>query len=162
MPPTPAEIAAILSTPEQAKHVLRLLPLSILDALADAIPPAAQEALSTLLVERVRAFLDDTGSRHQGEAAYFTTIEEYGEATWSPFIAALASGESLPALGHAVTSVHACTTAEEHLAAELTDPDLRSALRRLAELDPPDHEDVLRVHLRTGEVEHLRPESNRS
>ncbi|MGW2426393.1 hypothetical protein ACWC0C_45665 [Streptomyces sp. NPDC001709] len=160
MPPTPAEIAAILSTPEQAKQVLRLLPLGVLDALADAIPPVMQEALSALLAERVRAFLDDTDRELRDEAAYFTTIEEHGEATWSPFIAALSPREGIPTLGNAVTNVHACTTAEENLAAELTDPDLRSALRRLAELDPPDHEDVLRVHLRTGEVEHLRQASN--
>ncbi|QDN54277.1 hypothetical protein [Streptomyces sp. S1D4-20] len=162
MLPTPAEIAAILSAPEPAKQVLRLLPLGVLDALADAIPPAAQAALSALLAERVRAFLDGTGSQHVSEAAYFTTTEEHGKATWSPFIAALAPSEGLPALGHALTSIHAYTTAETHLAAELSDPDLRSALSRLAELDPPDHEDVLRVHLRTSEVEHLRPWANRS
>ncbi|MFF9819328.1 hypothetical protein [Streptomyces sp. NPDC014006] len=63
LPPTPAEAAAILSTPEKAKQVLRLLPLGVLDALADAILPITQEALSALLTERVRAFLDDTGSQ---------------------------------------------------------------------------------------------------
>jgi hypothetical protein len=160
MLPTPAEVAAILSSPEQAKQVLRLLSLGALDALADAIPPATQVALSALLAERVRAFLDGAGRQHLNGAAYFTTVEEHGEATWSPFIAALAPSEDRPTLGHATTSTQAYTTAEAHLAAELTDPDLRSALRRLADLDPPDHEDVLRVHLRTGEVEHLRQGRN--
>ncbi|MET9778598.1 hypothetical protein ABZ023_30840 [Streptomyces sp. NPDC006367] len=156
MLPTPAEVAAILSTPEQAKQVLRLLPLGALDALADAIPPAMQGALSALLAERVRAFLDDAGGQHMNGTAYFTTTEEYGESTWSPFIVALAASEDRPTLSRAATSTQSYTTEEARLAAELTDPDLRNALRRLAELDPPDHEDVLRVHLRTGDVEHLR------
>ena len=127
MRPTPAEVAAILSTPEQAKQVLSLLPLDVLDALADAIPSAAQRALAVLLVERVRAFLDDTDDQHESGSAYFTTTEEHGEATWNPFIDALS-----PCEGHTVTSTQTYTSVEVRLAAELTDPDLRSALRRLA------------------------------
>ncbi|MFJ2630308.1 hypothetical protein ACIO6T_45275 [Streptomyces sp. NPDC087532] len=156
MPPTAPDVAALLATPEQARQILAQLPLEALDALADAIPAAAQKALAAGLVERVRAFLDGTDSTQHNKVAYFTPTEEHGEATWSPFIDALSPSEGPAIPGHTVTNIQALTTAEAHLADELTDPDPRNTLRRLAEFDPPDDQDVLRVDLRTGEVDHLR------
>ncbi|MGW4102018.1 hypothetical protein [Streptomyces sp. NPDC004976] len=37
------------------------------------------------------------------------------------------------------------------------DPELAAALNRLAAIDPPRHEDVLRVHLPTRQVTRLTP-----
>ncbi|WP_236043876.1 hypothetical protein [Streptomyces pilosus] len=77
---------------------------------------------------------------------------------WSPFVAALTSTESIPDLRHTSTAATAVPIGEAAMAEEVfADPELAAALNRLAALDPPQHEDVLRVHLPTGQITRLTP-----
>lgn len=77
---------------------------------------------------------------------------------WSPFVAALSSTEDDPDLRHTRT-VMAVPVGEAALAEEVfADPELADALNPLAALDPPGHEDVLRIHLPTRQdVTRVKP-----
>ncbi|MGV4890794.1 hypothetical protein ACSR0Z_30260 (plasmid) [Streptomyces viridosporus] len=95
-------------------------------------------------------------------AAYFTTTErrtaDSTQVGWSPFVAALASTEEIPDLRHTSTTATAVPIGEAARAEEVfADPELATALNRLAALDPPGHEDVLRVHLPTRQVTRVTP-----
>ncbi|MGW0094877.1 hypothetical protein ACWDWS_38750 [Streptomyces sp. NPDC003328] len=116
-----------------------------------------------MAVDRVRAFVaEQPADGPPVLAAYFTTVE-YRAADglllrWNPIVAALASTEDTRDLGHTHTTARAIGLGEPELAeADFADPELANALNRLAALDRPAHEDVLRVHLPTGRITRMRP-----
>jgi hypothetical protein len=112
-----------------------------------------------VVVSRVKAFAaGQPGDGHPTMvAAYFTTTERRAadgmHLGWSPFVAALSDSEGAPDLRPTRTTATAVPVGEAALAEEVfADPELVAALNRLTVLDPPDHGDVLRVHLPTRTV----------
>jgi hypothetical protein len=151
---TPDALAELLAAPTAplVRDALRRLPAKALDALAIETVEATEEAWGQVAIDRVMAFA--AGQPDDGRpavAAYFTTIEHVTaqgvHLEWNPFIAALSSSENVPDLRHTRTTVRVVPVGETTLAKEIADPELVLALDRLAVLDPPDHEDILRIHL---------------
>jgi hypothetical protein len=150
------ELAASLAAPTAAtvRDALRSLTPAALDALAVEVVEATEEAWRQVVVSRVAAFAaaQPRGGRAP-VAAYFTTIERMStdgmSIEWNPFMAALTTNEDIPDLRNTRTTVRVVRPPETALAQEIADPELVTALDRLALLDPPNHEDVLRVHLPT-------------
>ncbi|MFD0069959.1 hypothetical protein ACFV99_26470 [Streptomyces sp. NPDC059944] len=159
---TPAELAALLSEPTSPllREAIRSLPLEPLEALVIEGLAATENALRQVVVDRVAAFVADQDEDGPAPvAAYFTTTERRTTegVTWSPFIAALASTEEMPDLRHTSTTVVSVPVGEAELTDALfADPELSHALTRLAAMDEPSHEDVLRVHLPTRRVTRVR------
>ncbi|MGW5136797.1 hypothetical protein [Streptomyces sp. NPDC004135] len=158
----PTELAGLLAWPTKSlvRDALRRLAPRTLDALIIETLSATEEAWQQVVVDRVAAFAaEQTGDNPPAVAAYFTTIERTTEGLgvgWSPFIAALTSSEDIPDLRHTTTTVTAVPVGEAAMAEEIfADPELATALNRLAVLDPPGHEDILRVHLPTQQVTRL-------
>ncbi|MEH0433914.1 hypothetical protein QBB34_47995 [Streptomyces stelliscabiei] len=159
------ELAALLAEPTTPlmRAALRGLPPKTLDTLATVADQAAEQGWRQVVADRVRAFVDEQpGDGPQAVTAYFTTTEQRTgsgvSVGWSPFIAALAPTEEMPDLRHTETTaimvpVDEAVRAEEDFA----DPKLSEALIRLAALDPPEHADVLRVHLPTSRVTRVKP-----
>ncbi|GJF26548.1 hypothetical protein [Streptomyces sp. HO565] len=155
------ELAELLTAPTEhpVREALRELAPRELDALVIEALAATEEAWRQVLVSRILAFAaGQPGEGHPpAVAAYFTTTER-GAADgmrlgWSPFVAALADTEAVPDLRPTRTTVTAVPVGEATLAEEVfADPELAAALNRLAALDPPDHGDILRVHLPTRAV----------
>lgn len=161
----PIELAGLLAAPTESpvRDALRRLAPRALDALTIEALSATEEAWRQVAVDRVAAFA--AGQPDGGRpvvAAYFTTTErrtaEGMHVGWSPFVAALTSTEDIPDLRHASTTATAIPIGEAEMTEEvLADPELAAALNRLAAIDPPRHEDVLRVHLPTRQVTRLTP-----
>ncbi|WP_406834805.1 hypothetical protein ACICHK_00085 [Streptomyces sp. AHU1] len=157
----PPELAALLSEPTSPllREAIRSLPLDSLEALVIESLAATENALRQVVVDRVTAFVaEQEGDGPAPVAAYFTPTERRaaGGVTWSPFIAALASTEEMPDLRHTSTRVVSVPVGEAELADALfADPELAKALARLAAIDEPGHQDVLRVHLPTRQVTRL-------
>ncbi|WP_438306580.1 hypothetical protein ACSHXN_43895 (plasmid) [Streptomyces sp. HUAS TT11] len=127
------------------RDALRLLHPKVLDALIIEALEATEEAWRQVAVDRVRAFVAEQPKDGPPMlAAYFTTVEHRAadglHLRWNPIVAALASTEDTPDLGHTHTAARAIGLGE-----------------RLAALDRPTHEDVLRVHLPTGRITRMRP-----
>ncbi|MFD5814677.1 hypothetical protein [Streptomyces sp. NPDC127038] len=158
---TPPELAALLSQPTSPllREAIRSLPLDSLEALVIESLTATENALQHVVVDRVAAFVaEQEGDAPTPVAAYFTPTERRAAEglTWSPFIAALASTEEVPDLRHASTRVVSVPVGESELTDALfADPELSKALTRLAAIDEPGHQDVLRVHLPTRQVTRL-------
>ncbi|GHB77594.1 hypothetical protein GCM10010377_79820 [Streptomyces viridiviolaceus] len=156
----PLELAELLTAPTQhpVREALRELAPRELDALVIEALAATEEAWRQVVVSRVKAFTDgQPGDGRPAVAVYFTTTERRAadgmHLGWSPFIAALANTEAVPDLRPTRTTVTAAPVGEAAPAEEIfADPELAAALNRRAALDPPGHEDVLRVHLPTREV----------
>ncbi|MCX4462472.1 hypothetical protein OOK58_00090 [Streptomyces sp. NBC_01728] len=154
----PRELASALISPTTplVREALGHLPLESLEALTIEALPATEEGLRQVVVDRVIAFVAQQSEGGAAPvAAYFTPTERRAAegVTWSPFIAALASTEEVPDLRHTRTRAVAVPVREAELAeAEFADQELAAALHRLAAMDPPGHEDVLRVHLPTRQV----------
>ncbi|MCX4581117.1 hypothetical protein OHB41_50095 [Streptomyces sp. NBC_01571] len=159
---TPVELAALLSKPTSPllREAIRSLPLDQVEALVIEGLAAAEDALRQIVVDRVAAFVaEQEGDGPAPMTAYFTPTERRATEglTWSPFVAALASTEEIPDLRHTSTQVVCVPVEEAELAdAMFADPQLSRALTRLASMDEPGHEDVLRVHLPTREVTRVR------
>lgn len=159
------ELAALLAEPTAplVRAALRGLPPRTLESLATFAGQAAEQGWRDVVVDRVRAFAAaQPGDGPQAVAAYFTTAEQRTgsgmSVGWSPFIAALAPAEEMPDLRHTETTARMVPVGEAARAGEgFADPRLSEALHRLAALDPPAHEDVLRVHLPTSRVTRVRP-----
>ena len=159
------ELAALLAEPTTplVRAALRELPPKTLETLATVADRAAEQGWRQVVTDRARAFAaeqPDTGP--QAVTAYFTTTEHRTgsgmSVGWSPFIAALASTEEMPDLRHTETTARMVPVGEQARAEEdFADPELAEALQRLAELDPPAHADVLRVHLPTSRVTRVKP-----
>ncbi|MFI6340751.1 hypothetical protein [Streptomyces sp. NPDC050535] len=154
----PRDLAAALATPTAplVREALTHLPLKSLEALTIEVLTVTEEKLRQAVVDRVIAFVtaEDEGAAAP-VAAYFTPTERRaaGGLTWSPFIAALASTEDMPDLRHTRTSAVPVPAREAELTDTVfADQELAAALNRLAAVDPPGHEDVLRVHLPTRQV----------
>ncbi|MER6405865.1 hypothetical protein ABT269_20475 [Streptomyces viridosporus] len=160
----PLELAGLLAAPTQppVRDALRRLAPKSLDALIIEALSATEEAWRQVVVDRVAAFADGQPGGRPVVAAYFTTTErrtaEGMHVGWSPFVAALASTEDIPDLRHTRTTATAVPIGEAAMTEEVfADPELAAALNRLAAIDPPRHEDVLRVHLPTRQVTRLTP-----
>ncbi|MDG9709770.1 hypothetical protein [Streptomyces sp. DH10] len=159
------ELAALLAEPTtpQMRAALRGLPPKTLETLATVADQAAERGWQQVVVDRTRAFVaEQPGDGPQAVAAYFTTTEQPTgsgmSVGWSPFIAALAPTEEMPDLRHTETRARMVPVGEAARAEEdFADPRLAEALHRLAALDPPSHEEVLRVHLPTGRVTRVKP-----
>lgn len=156
----PLELAELLTAPTEhpVRKALRELAPREPDALVIAALAATEEAWRQVLVSRVKAFAaGQPGDGRPAVAAYFTTTERRAadgmRLGWSPFVAALSDTEAIPDLRPTRTTVTAVPVGEAALAEEVfADPELTAALNRLAVLDPPDHGDILRVHLPTRAV----------
>ncbi|MFE9769791.1 hypothetical protein ACFYPC_35605 [Streptomyces sp. NPDC005808] len=154
----PRELTSALINPTTplVREALRHLPLKSLEALTIEALRATEEGAHQVVVDRVIAFAsqqDEDGAAPV--AAYFTPTERRtaNGLTWSPFIAALASTEEIPDLRHTHTTAVAVLVEEAELTdEEFADQELAAALNRIAAMDPPGHEDVLRVHLPTRQV----------
>jgi hypothetical protein len=160
----PIELAGLLAAPTEpaVRDALRRLAPRALDALTIEALSATEEAWRRVVVDRVAAFAAGQPGDRPVVAAYFTTTErrtaEGVHLGWSPFVAALASTEDIPDLRHTSTTATAVPIGEAEAAEEVfADPELAAALNRLAAIDPPRHEDVLRVHLPTRQVTRLTP-----
>lgn len=159
------ELAALLTEPTTPlmRAALRSLPPKILQTLATVADQAAERAWRQVVADRVRAFAaEQPGDKPQAVAAYFTTTEQHTgsgmSVGWSPFIAALTPTEEMPDLRHTETTARMVPVGEAAEAEEdFADPKLSEALHRLAALDPPAHEDVLRIHLPTSRVTRMKP-----
>jgi hypothetical protein len=158
----PIELAELLDAPTKplVRDALRRLAPRTLDTLIIEAISATEEAWRQVVVDRVAAFAaEQPGDNPPAVAAYFAPIERPTESLgvgWSPFIAALTSSEDIPDLRHTTTTVTLVPVGEAAMAEEMfADPELAAALNRLAALDPPGHEDVLRVHLPTRQVTRL-------
>ncbi|MFE4848576.1 hypothetical protein, partial [Streptomyces sp. NPDC056689] len=144
------ELAALLAEPTTPlmRAALRSLPPKSLESLASVADEAAEQGWRQVVIDKVRAFAaEQPGDGPQTVAAYFTTAEQGpGSAlsvSWSPFIAALASTEEMPDLGHTETTARMVSVGEAARTEEgFADPVLAEALHRFAALDPPAHEDV--------------------
>ncbi|MEW2000824.1 hypothetical protein ACFWFH_34175 [Streptomyces coelicoflavus] len=156
----PLELAELLTAPTEhpVREALRELAPRELDALVIEALAATEEAWRQVLVSRVKAFAaGQPGDGRPAVAAYFTTTERRAadgmRLGWSPFVTAFAATEAIPDLRPTRTTVTAVPVGEAALAEEIfADQELAAALNRLAALDPPDHGDILRVHLPTREV----------
>lgn len=156
----PLELAELLTAPTEypVRDALRELAPRELDALVIEALAATEEAWRQVVVSRVKAFAAwQPGNGRPAVAAYFTTTERRAAGGmrlgWSPFVAALADTEAVPDLRPARTAVTAVPVGEvAPVEASLADPELAAALNRLAAMDPPDHGDILRVHLPTRAV----------
>lgn len=160
----PLELAALLAAPTEppVRDALRRLPPKALDALIIEALGATEEGWRQVVVDRVRAFAaEQPGDGPPVLAAYFTTTERRTadgmHIGWSPFVAALASTEDVPDLRHTSTTAIAMPVGEAALEEVFADPELAGALNRLAVLDPPGHEDILRIHLPTRQVTRVTP-----
>jgi hypothetical protein len=160
----PIELAGLLAAPTEppVRDALRRLAPRALDALTIEALSATEEAWRRVAVDRVAAFAAGQPGDRPVVAAYFTTTErrtaEGMHVGWNPFVAALASTEDIPDLRHTSTTATAVPIGEAEAAEEVfADPELAAALNRLAAIDPPRHEDVLRVHLPTRQVTRLTP-----
>ncbi|MDN3271561.1 hypothetical protein [Streptomyces sp. MA15] len=158
----PIELAGLLAAPTESpvRDALRRLAPRALDALTIEALSATEKAWRRVAVDRVAAFAAGQPGDRPVVAAYFTTTErrttEGMHVGWSPFVAALASTEEIPDLRHASTKATAVPVGEAEVAEGVfADPELAAALNRLAAIDPPRHEDVLRVHLPTRQVTRL-------
>ncbi|WNZ06151.1 hypothetical protein [Streptomyces sp. 11x1] len=159
------ELAALLAEPTTPlmRAALRDLPPKTLETLATVADHAAERGWRQVVADRARAFADEQpGDGPQAVAAYFTTTEQRTgsgmSVGWSPFIAALAPTEEMPDLRHTETTARMVPVGEAARAEEdFADPKLSEALHRLAALDPPSHEDVLRVHLPSSRVTRMKP-----
>ncbi|MEU9191320.1 hypothetical protein AB0D14_43955 [Streptomyces sp. NPDC048484] len=158
------ELAALLAEPTTplVRAALRGLPPKTLETLASVADQTAEQGWRQVVTDRVRAFADEQpGDGPQAVAAYFTTTE-YPTGSgmpvgWSPFIAALTPTEEMPDLRHTETTARMVPVGEAAEAEEdFADPKLAEALHRLAALDPPRHDDVLRVHLPTSRVTRVK------
>ncbi|MEV5358177.1 hypothetical protein [Streptomyces sp. NPDC052693] len=155
------ELAGLLAAPTEQpmRDALRRMPPRSLDALIIEALAATEEAWRQVVVDRVAAFAAGQEGARPAAAAYFAPIERTTEGLgvgWSPFIAALTSSEDIPDLRHTTTTVTRVPVGEAAMTEEMfADPELAAALNRLAALDPPGHEDVLRVHLPTRQVTRL-------
>ncbi|MFE0725135.1 hypothetical protein PS783_37015 (plasmid) [Streptomyces enissocaesilis] len=157
----PLELAELLAAPTQppVREALRELAPRELDTLVIEALAATEAAWRQVVVSRVKAFA--AGQPGDGRptvvAAYFTTTERRAAdgmyLGWSPFVAALSDSEDVPDLRPTRTTATAVPVGEAALTEEVfADPELAAALNRLTVLDPPDHGDVLRVHLPTRTV----------
>ncbi|CAL9670658.1 hypothetical protein SUDANB15_07377 (plasmid) [Streptomyces sp. enrichment culture] len=160
----PIKLAGLLAAPTESpvRDALRHLAPRALDALTIEALSATEEAWRRVTVDRVAAFAAGQPGDRPVVAAYFTTVErrtaEGMHVGWSPFIAALTSTEDIPDLRHTRTTATAVPIGEAEMAEEVfADPELAAALNRLAAIDPPRHEDILRVHLPTRQVARLTP-----
>ncbi|MER5995896.1 hypothetical protein [Streptomyces viridosporus] len=161
----PLELAGLLAAPTQppVRDALRRLAPRTLDALIIEALSATEEAWRQVAVDRVAAFAAGQPGNRPVVAAYFTTTERRTAegmrvVGWSPFVAALASTEDVPDLRHTRTTATAVPVGEAAMTEEVfADPELAAALNRLAAIDPPRHEDVLRVHLPTRRITRLTP-----
>ncbi|GHA51276.1 MULTISPECIES: hypothetical protein [Streptomyces] len=161
----PLDLAQLLAAPTDppVRDALRRLAPRSLDALIIEALSATEEAWRQVAVDRVLEFVaEQPGDGRPVVAAYFTTTERRTadgmHVGWSPFVAALASTEDVPDLRHTRTTAVAVPVGEAALAEEVfADPELTDALNRLAALDPPGHEDVLRIHLPTRQVTRVKP-----
>ncbi|MFC8372764.1 hypothetical protein ACFUIT_33205 [Streptomyces sp. NPDC057239] len=160
----PIELAGLLATPTESpmRDALRRLAPRTLDALTIEALSATEEAWRRVVVDRVAAFAAGQPGDRPVVAAHFTTAKrrtaEGMHVGWSPFVAVLASTEEVPDLRHTSTTATAVPIGEAAMAEEVfADPELAAALNRLAAIDPPRHEDVLRVHLPTRQVTRLTP-----
>jgi hypothetical protein len=157
---TPSEMTALLAEPTTPlmHAALRGLSPKALETLATVADQAAKQGWRQVIVDRVRAFTDEQpGDAPQTAAAYFMTTEHRTAdgmfVGWSPFIAALSPTEETPDLRHTETTARMVPVGEAASAEEgFADPKLTEALHRLAALDPPRHDDVLRDHLPTSRV----------
>ncbi|MGW5657193.1 hypothetical protein [Streptomyces humi] len=159
-------LAGLLSEPANpdVREALYSMTPSALEALASEALTVTEEKWRKVVVEQVRAFAaEQPGDGRPVVAAYFTATEQRDEEgpfiTWSPFIAALSPTEEVPDLRHTATTatlvpVNEAAEVKEHFA----DPELVQALDALAALDPPAHEDILRVHLPTRTVSRATPD----
>ncbi|MEU0047271.1 hypothetical protein [Streptomyces werraensis] len=160
----PIELAGLLAAPTESpvRDAPRRLAPRALDALTIEALSATEEAWRQVAVDRVAAFAAGQSGDRPVVAAYFTTAErrttEGMHVGWSPFVAALTSTEDIPDLRHTSTTATAIPVGEAEMTEEVfADPELAAALNRLAAIDPPRHEDVLRVHLSTRQVTRLTP-----
>jgi hypothetical protein len=159
------ELAALLAEPTTPlmRAALRTLPPKTLETLATVADQAAEQAWRQVVADRVRAFADEQpGDGPQAVTAYFTTTEQRTgtgmSVSWSPFIAALAPTEEMPDLRHTETTAIMMPVGEAARTEEdSADPKLTEALHPLAALDPPAHDDVLRIHLPIPRVTHVKP-----
>ncbi|MFD6285397.1 hypothetical protein [Streptomyces sp. NPDC060205] len=159
------ELAALLAEPTTPlmRAALRGLPPKTLETLATVADQAAEQGWRQVIVDRVRVCADEQpGDAPQAVAAYFTTTEQQTDSgtpvCWSPFIAALAPTEEMPDLRHTETTAIMVPVGEAARTEEdFADPELTEALQRLAALDPPQHDDVLHVHLPTSRVTRVKP-----
>ncbi|MFD7444077.1 hypothetical protein [Streptomyces sp. NPDC059909] len=161
----PLDLAELLAAPTEppVRDALRRLAPRALDALIIEALSATEEGWRQVVVDRVAEFAaEQPGDGRPVVAAYFTTTERRAadgpRVGWSPCVAALASTEYVPDLRHTRTTAMAVPVGEAALAeAVFADPELADALNRLAALDPPGHEDVLRIHLPTRQVTRVKP-----
>ncbi|MFE7077116.1 hypothetical protein ACFU96_44230 [Streptomyces sp. NPDC057620] len=156
------ELAAVLSTSTSplVREALSRLSLVSLEALTVEALTATEERLRQAVVDRVIALAAQSGKDGAAPvAAYFTATERESAqgCTWSPFIAALTSTEEAPDLRHTRTTAVAVPAGSARAPQRLADPALTFLLTRLAAVDPPGHEDVLRVHLLTRQVTRMTP-----
>lgn len=161
----PLDLAELLAAPTEppVRDALRRLTPRPLDALIIEALSVTEEGWRQVVVDRVLEFVaEQPGNGRPVVAAYFTTTERRTadgmHVGWSPFVAALASTGDVPDLRHTRTTAMAVPVGEAALAQEVfADPELADALNRLAALDPPGHEDVLRIHLPTRQVTRVKP-----
>ncbi|MFF1276952.1 hypothetical protein ACFVZC_26615 [Streptomyces marokkonensis] len=160
----PIKLAGLLAAPTESpvRDALRRLAPGALDALIIEALSATEEAWRRVVVDRVAPFAAGQPGDRPVLAAYFTTTErrtaEGMHVGWSPFDAALASTKDIPDLRHTSSTATAVPIGEAEMTEEVfADPELAAALNRLAAIDPPRHEDVLRVHLPTRQVARLTP-----
>ncbi|MGV9895573.1 hypothetical protein [Streptomyces tendae] len=159
------ELTALLAEPTTplVRAALRGLPPKTLESLATVADQAAEQGWRQVVVDRVRAFAaEQPGGGPQPVTAYFTTTEQRTgsgvSVGWSPFIAALGPTEEMPDLRPTETTARMVPVGEaDRTEEDFADPKLSEALHRLAALDPPAHEDVLRVHLPTSRVTRVNP-----
>jgi hypothetical protein len=152
--------ALAVPTAPLVREALARLPLKSLESLTIEALNATEGKLRDVVVDRVAAFAaQQVADGPSPVAAYFTTIEcrAMEGVTWSPFVAALAATEEVPDLRHTRTQAIAVPVREAELTEKVfADKELVSALNRLAAIDPPDHGDVLRVHLPTRHITRVR------
>ncbi|WP_371647779.1 MULTISPECIES: hypothetical protein [unclassified Streptomyces] len=161
----PAELDELLTAPAEPpmRDALRRLSPRALDALIVEALFAAEEGWRQVVVDRVMALAAQQPDQGRPViAAYITATEQRTPegmcVGWSPRIAAFASTDEAPDLTHSTTTVTFVPAGGESLAEEAdADAELAEALRRLAALDPPGHEDVLHVYLPARLVTHLKP-----
>ncbi|MDQ1051767.1 hypothetical protein [Streptomyces sp. V4I2] len=152
------DLASALATPTAplVREALTRLTLKSLESLTIESLTATEEKLREVVVDRVAAFAAQQSEDAPAPvAAYFTPTERRAAqgVTWNPFIAALTTTEETPDLRHTHTRAVRVPVREAELTDTLfADRELASALNRLAAIDPPELEDVLRVHLPTRQV----------
>ncbi|MGW4951471.1 hypothetical protein [Streptomyces parvulus] len=161
----PEALAAHLADPTTPlmRAALREMPPKVLETLATVADQAAERAWRRVVVDRVRVLAEAQSDEGPPVvAAYFTARGQRPDSGlsvgWDPFVAALVPSEEMPDLRHTETTARAVPVGEAVRAEEdFADPKLTEALRRLAALDPPEHADILRVHLPTSRVTRIQP-----